>query len=131
MAIHQQAQTSAGVTILFVDDEEMVVDIGSQMLEKLGYQVITARCGDEALEIYSRNRDRIDLVILDLVMPGIDGEETCNRLKGMNSAVKVLISSGYGANAGTGSITDGGCSGFLEKPFRMEQLSHTVRSIIH
>jgi PAS domain S-box-containing protein len=82
-------------TVLLVDDEEMVIDVGMQMLKKLGYEVLIARGGREALELCNKNRDEIDMVLLDMIMPDMGGSETYDRMRGINPNLKVLLSSGY------------------------------------
>jgi two-component system cell cycle sensor histidine kinase/response regulator CckA len=117
-------------TILLIDDEEIVIYAGEQMLRKLGYSVIVANNGNEALEIYERDHNRIDLVLLDMVMPGMGGKETYTKLKEINSDVKVLLSSGYSLDGQATSIMEQGCDGFIQKPFNMKTLSQKVKEII-
>ena len=117
-------------TILLVDDEEMIVAVGSQMLQRLGYDVLTAAGGREALQICKRYHARISLVILDLVMPDLGGTETCTLLKAAHPAIKVLLSSGYGLNGNSGDIAKSGCDGFIQKPFDLNTLSHKINNIV-
>ncbi len=117
-------------TILIVDDEEVVRTVGQDMLEALGYKVLTAEDGKEALEIYGKNRDRIDLVLLDMIMPEMMGGETYDRLRDMNSGVKVLLSSGYCIDGEATAIMERGCDGFIQKPFRLSDLSDKVAEIL-
>ncbi len=117
-------------TVLLVDDEEMIVDVGQQMLEKLGYKVLTAKNGEEAIEIYQSNQEKIDIVILDVIMPGLSGGETYDRLKKSDRNVNVLLASGYGINRQICEILERGCNGFIQKPFNLKQLSRKIREII-
>jgi PAS domain S-box-containing protein len=117
-------------TVLLVDDEEMIIDVGTQILKKLGYEVLTARHGKEAIEVYQQNRQKVAMVILDLIMPHMGGEETFDRLKEINPQVKVLLSSGYSLDRQTAKILERGCDGFIQKPFRMKDLSRKLRQII-
>jgi CheY-like chemotaxis protein len=117
-------------TILLVDDEEMIVAVGSQMLQRLGYDVLTATGGREALQICKRYHARISLVILDLVMPDLGGAETCTLLKAGHPAIKVLLSSGYGLNGNSGDIVKSGCDGFIQKPFDLNALSQKINDIL-
>jgi PAS domain S-box-containing protein len=117
-------------TILLVDDEEMVADAGGQLLEEIGYSVLIARSGKEAIEIYEKNRDQIGLVILDMIMPVMGGGETYDRLKEANPDIKVLLSSGYSINGEASEILDRGCSGFIQKPFNVKELSQKIRGIL-
>jgi two-component system, cell cycle sensor histidine kinase and response regulator CckA len=117
-------------TVLLVDDEEMVVAVGSQMLQRLGYDVLTAAGGREALQICKRHHARISLVILDLIMPDLGGAETCTLLKAVHPAIKVLLSSGYGLNGNSGDIVKSGCDGFIQKPFDLNALSQKINDIV-
>jgi PAS domain S-box-containing protein len=116
--------------ILFVDDEEAIVQIGSQLLERLGYRVMKCRSGQEALDLYQKEWEGIDLIILDMIMPGMAGGETFNRLKEVNPAVRVILSSGYSLNGQAKEILDRGCMGFLQKPFSLSDLSQKVRQVL-
>ncbi len=117
-------------TILLVDDEEMIIEIGQEILQTLGYQVIAVKTGQEALEIYGRNQKNIDMVILDMVMPGLGGGETFDGLKKINPDIKVLLSSGYSINGEARKILDRGCDGFIQKPFNIKQLAIKLREIL-
>lgn len=117
-------------TLLLVDDEEIILNIGVKLLQKLGYEVITARNGFEAIEIYEANRDSIDMVLLDLVMPGMDGGETYDRLKALNPDIKALLSSGYSVGGKASEILRRGCNGFLQKPYRIKALSIKIGEIL-
>jgi two-component system, cell cycle sensor histidine kinase and response regulator CckA len=117
-------------TILLIDDERMIVDIGGKMLQKFGYQVLTAQNGREAVDIYKKEKERIDLVILDMIMPEWDGGKTFGELTKINPEVKVLLSSGYSINGHAQSILDQGCKGFIQKPFNMNGLSQQIRKAL-
>jgi CheY-like chemotaxis protein len=117
-------------SILYVDDQQPIVDVGRALLESMGYRVITAMSGKEAMEIYSRDRDRIDLIILDMIMPGLSGGDTFDQLKKIDPQVKVLLSSGYSINGQARAILDRGCNGFIQKPFSLANLSKKVRQIL-
>jgi len=117
-------------TVLLVDDEEMIIDVGKQLIKKLGYSVLIARSGKEAIELYEKNSDRIDMVILDMIMPGMGGAETYDRLKEINSDIKVLLSSGYSIDGRAAEILEGGCDGFIQKPFNLKDLSKKIREVI-
>ena len=117
-------------TILLIDDEEMIIKVGQELLQELGYEVLSARSGPEAIELYQKNADKIDLVIMDMIMPGMGGGETFDRLKGINCDIKVLLSSGYSINGQASKILERGCDGFIQKPFNLIQLSDKIREII-
>jgi len=116
-------------TVLLVDDEEMILDVGRMMLEKLGYRVVTAGSGTEAIDLFENERKEIDLVILDMIMPGMGGGETYDQLKAIDPDVTVLLSSGYSINGQAKEIMDRGCSGFIQKPFAMDELSRKVKGV--
>ncbi len=117
-------------TVLLVDDEEMILEVARPMLEKLGYTVRVASSGAEAVDVFSRDREEIDLVILDLVMPGMAGGETFDRIREIDSVVPVLLSSGYSLDGQAAAILERGCNGFIQKPFTMERPSRKVRSVL-
>jgi len=117
-------------TVLLVDDEEVVIDVGVQMLQKFGFNVLSAANGGEALEIFERKRDEVLLVILDLIMPDMGGGEVFDRLKEIAPGVNVLLSSGYSLDSKAKDILKRGCSGFIQKPFNMKQLMDKILEII-
>lgn len=116
--------------ILLVDDEDIVLEVGAQMLEKIGYSVFKAKNGKSAVDIFRQNREQICLVILDLAMPEMDGEATFELLKEIQPEVKVLISSGVCMPEDVGDQLKYGCSGFIQKPFNMNNLSLRVEEIV-
>jgi signal transduction histidine kinase/CheY-like chemotaxis protein len=118
-------------TILLVDDERTVLEVSNQILASLGYKVFIADNGPDALALYLENIERIQLVILDLIMPGMSGGETFDRLKQMNSESRVLVSSGYGMNQNIQQILDRGCRGFIQKPFNIGDLSKKLREVLN
>ena len=118
-------------TILLVDDEQMIIDVNVGLLKMLGFTVLVARSGEEAIRIYEDNRDRIDVVLLDMIMPGMDGGETYDMLKAINPGVKVLLSSGYSINSDAQNILDRGCSGFMQKPFGIHELSRKLHEVMN
>ena len=117
-------------TILLIDDEKMIIDVGQELLQELGYDVLTARSGQEAIETYRQWSAEIDLVIMDLIMPGMGGSETYDCLKEIDTHVKVLLSSGYSINGQAAKILERGCDGFIQKPFNINQLSEKIEGII-
>jgi two-component system cell cycle sensor histidine kinase/response regulator CckA len=117
-------------TVLLVDDEEMIIEVGKALLEKLGYQVIVARSGEHAVEIVKDRSVQIDMVILDLIMPGLNGEKTFDRIREIQPSIPVLLSSGYSINGQAGIILSRGCNGFIQKPFNLSELSQKIRKIL-
>ncbi len=118
-------------TVLLVDDEEMILEVGRDMLEKLGCEVLTALSGKQAIEMYRQKRERVQLIILDLVMPGESGEWTFEELKKIAPDGKVLLSSGYGIDDQAAAILARGASGFIQKPFTMKELSHKIKEVLN
>ena len=108
----------------------MILDVGGQMLEKLGYQVLTAPNGKEAIKLFERHQDHIVLVILDMIMPVMGGSETFDILKSMHPDLKVLLSSGYAVDGQASDILKRGCNGFIQKPFNLEQLSRKTSEVL-
>ena len=117
-------------TILLVDDEPDVLSVGGQMLARLGYTVETASSGTAALKRYRMRKEAIDLVVLDMVMPGMGGGETFDRLRAFDPHVKVLLASGYSLEGQAEQIMARGCDGFIQKPFDISGLSVKLRSLL-
>jgi CheY-like chemotaxis protein len=117
-------------TILMIDDEKMILDVGVQLLGGLGYTVLTADDGQKGLDIYAKNQADIDLVILDLIMPKISGEQVFDQLKAINPDAKVLLSSGYSMDGHAKNIMQRGCDGFIQKPFTMKEISFKIDAIL-
>ncbi|UCD79632.1 MAG: response regulator [Desulfobacterales bacterium] len=117
-------------TVLLVDDEEMIIDVGSRMLAKLGFEVLTARNGSEAVAVYRKRRDNIDLVLLDVVMPKVGGGEAFDRLREINPDVKVILCSGYSIDGQAREILSRGCNAFIQKPFNLQTLSKQIREVL-
>ncbi len=117
-------------TLLLVDDEDSIRMVAKRMLEQLGYQILTASSGAEALEIYRREQDRINLVILDMIMPGMGGAEFYQKVKEMDPMVKVLLSSGYSQEGEAQEVMSAGADGFIQKPYRLNALSHKIGKLL-
>jgi PAS domain S-box-containing protein len=124
------AMAKGNALILLVDDEEMVREVGSQMLKKLGHRVIVTDSGKMALDILGSETSRIDLVILDMIMPGLTGGETFERIKQIDPEMKVLLSSGYSINGQAVEILGRGCDGFIQKPFGLMELSQKIKEVL-
>lgn len=114
-------------TVLIVDDEEMILKVGKKMLEKMSHKVFAASSGKEAIEVFKEERDHIDLVVLDMIMPEMGGKETFERIREINPDVKILISSGYSLGDNTAEILGQGGSGFIQKPFTMMELAQKIK----
>jgi len=128
--VGEQTVMTSSRTVLLVDDEEVVLDVGAQMLQHFGYAVLPAANGQEALQIYAENKEKIDLVILDMVMPDMGGRVVYDRLKQCNSEVKVLLSSGYSLSGEASEIMKSGCNGFIQKPFNIKELTAQIDHIL-
>ncbi|MCF8144136.1 MAG: cache domain-containing protein [Deltaproteobacteria bacterium] len=122
--------TPGGGTILLVDDEEIVIEVGEEMLRRLGYTVLSAGSGREAVKLCRSHRRTIDLVILDMIMPDMPGVETYDRLKQEAPDLLVLLSSGYSIDGQATEILKHGCNGFIQKPFTMAALSKKIREVL-
>ena len=116
--------------VLIADDDDLCLDVGIKMLQKLGYEVLDARDGKEAIEVFCNNKDSIDLVILDMKMPH-NGSTTFDRLKKINADVKVLIASGYTEDRRILEMKKRGCYGFIQKPFSIRTLSEQVTNALN
>ncbi|MFH1984450.1 MAG: PAS domain S-box protein [Pseudomonadota bacterium] len=116
--------------ILLVDDEPVALDVGRQMLARLGYTVLTAADGQSAVDIFQNRSADINLVILDMIMPGMSGGETFDRLNAIDPKVRVILSSGYSIDGQATNILNKGCRGFLQKPFSLVDLSEKIQEIL-
>ncbi len=117
-------------TILLVDDEDLVRSVGEEMLERFGYQVLTARSGEEALETYKKMGRDISLVILDLIMPGMGGAKCLNKLLTIDPNAKVLIASGYSEEIIARGRSLDGARGFIRKPYVLRDLLERIRDVL-
>jgi PAS domain S-box-containing protein len=122
--------TKGSGTILMVDDEEMVLDVGARVLKKLGYTVLESNSGRQAVALYEKLQDNIKLVVLDIVMPDMGGAEVYDRLKEINPDVKVLLSSGYSIDDQAREILERGCDDFIQKPFSLTAMSDKITGIL-
>jgi PAS domain S-box-containing protein len=123
-------EISAGEKILLVDDEEMVLDAGERMLRILGYEVITAKGGRQAVDLFRQHFGEIQMVILDMIMPEMGGAEVYKQLKALKKDVKVLISSGYSMNGLSDKLDLEQADGFLQKPYNLKQLYAKTRELL-
>jgi len=116
--------------ILFADDDEICLDVGVKILQKLGYKVLDARDGKEAIEVFLKNQSEVNLVILDMKMP-YNGGTAFFQLKKINADVKVLIASGYAKDQQIRELIELGCNGFILKPFSINELSRKISGILN
>jgi two-component system cell cycle sensor histidine kinase/response regulator CckA len=117
-------------TILLVDDEVFIRDLGERILNRAGYEVITASNGKEALEIYRKEQSRIGLVILDLIMPEMGGKQCLDGILSLDPSVKVVIASGFSTTGPTKEAVGAGAKGFVTKPYDMHTMLRTVREVL-
>lgn len=117
-------------TILLIDDEQAIREVSKEILNEIGYDVIVAENGKEGLQLYQANSDKVDLIILDIIMPEVSGIETFKSLRRLNKDVKVLLASGYSITEQTREmLKDGNCQ-FIAKPFNMRILSRRIHEIL-
>jgi PAS domain S-box-containing protein len=122
--------TSVGETVLVVDDEQIVRRTAKAMLERYGYSVVLAENGKEAVELYKVLSDKIDLILLDMTMPVMGGEETFRQMKTIRADVRVILSSGYNEAEAIRRFTGKGLAGFIQKPYSALTLTEKVRSVL-
>jgi len=117
-------------TVLLIDDEEMIISLGREMLEKLGYRAITAKSGRDGIRLYETRKEEIALVILDLIMPDTAGIEVYEAIMEINPDAKVLFSSGYVLEGVLEEMLEKSKAGFIQKPYGLEELSKKVDHIM-
>jgi CheY-like chemotaxis protein len=129
-AYSEEELSTGSETILLVDDQQMIIDVGKAMLEQLGYSVVVANSGETAVEEISKNGSDIDLVILDLIMPGIGGAEAFDQIREIKPTIPVILSSGYSIDGQASEIMQRGCNEFMQKPFNILVLSKKIRKVL-
>jgi len=117
-------------TILLVDDEEAIRELAEDILTRFGYTVFMASDGETALEIYREKREEINLVILDIIMPGMGGRKCLEELLKMNPKSRIIIASGYSINGPAKEVLEAEAKGFISKPYDMRGMLQTVRKIL-
>lgn len=117
-------------TILIVDDETMILEVGKAMLREIGYNPLAAANGMEAVEMVKNQGQDIDLVILDMIMPDLDGGKTFDLVREIAPSMPVILSSGYSLNKQAGEIMKRGCNGFIQKPFSIYELSRKIKTAL-
>jgi len=118
-------------TILIIDDEQQVLDIWSDFFADNGFDVMTANRAETGIDIFKKNADNIDLVILDYVLPGMNGKEVLGRLKDIDRNVKVLAVSGYSESGRAKDMVNDAVDGFIQKPCILGELMKKAQSILH
>ena len=117
-------------TVLVVDDEKIVRDVAQQTLEQTGYRVLTASNGAEGVRTFVEHKDEISLVLLDMTMPGLGGEESFRVLRGLRGDIRILLSSGYDEQEVTSRFESPAPDGFIQKPYRPADLLEKVRDVL-
>jgi DNA-binding NtrC family response regulator len=117
-------------TIPPVDDEGYIRELGEKMLARFGYTLLTAKDGESALGIYCNEQERIDLVVLDLIIPGIGGKRCLEQLLKMNAQVRVVISSSFSPEGPTKEMLNAGTRGFIGKPYDLRQMMQEVWRVL-
>jgi len=118
-------------TILLVDDEKSITDVVGEMIRGLGYRLMTAESGEDAMDVYRANSGRIDLIIMDMIMPGLGGGAAIDAIRAENPAARIILSSGYSLNGEAQDILSrGGLISFMQKPFELTELSQKIRDIL-
>ena len=117
-------------TALIVDDEEIMLDIESFMLQKIGFNILKAGNSAEACQLYEDKKEHIDIVVLDMIMPDENGAKTYKRLKKMNPDIRVLVSSGLERDGSIDEILNDGQNGFIRKPFQFEEFTNNIDAML-
>ena len=119
-----------GETILLVDDERHLRGMAKRLLEGLGYHILLAESGEEAVQIYKHQGQAISLIILDVMMEGMSGSETYDQLVVIDPEVKVLVSSGYNRNGAPKELLEKGVKGFVQKPYGIDEINESIRQAL-
>ena len=122
--------TRGSETILLVEDQPAVAATAREMLQALGYHVHVAQSGLKALELFARYKNSVDLIILDMIMPGLSGSETYDSVKKIEPNIKVILCSGYSIEGQAAQILEKGCNAFIQKPFTINDLSAKIKEVL-
>lgn len=117
-------------TVLIVDDEKLVLDVEGLMLKKMGFNILKANSSAQACRLYRNKKDDIDLVILDMIMPGDNGAATYKKLKMINPGIKVLVSSGFWKDLNVKAILNDGKNSFIQKPFKFAEFNKKIELML-
>ena len=124
-----EGQKTDPKTVLIVDDEDPIRQIGSQMLARMGHAALTAADGNEALAVLERHKESVDVVLFDMRMPGLSGVALLERMQAVKGGLKFILSSGFGRDSEASAIMAKGCSGFIQKPIRMADLAKAIEEV--
>ncbi len=128
--VEEEKLVMGNESVLLVDDEERILTVGREICKALGYSVVTASSGKEALDIYKNQQNKINLVVLDMIMPEMNGLETFLALKKYNPDIKVLLSTGYSIDEKAQEMLKNGCKGYILKPYSVIDFSHKLREVL-
>jgi CheY-like chemotaxis protein len=117
-------------TILLVDDEELLVEATTAILEDLGYAVMPVTSGEAAVRAFEEKGHEIDLVLMDMVMPGLSGTALFDQIRSINPRARVLVFTGYELEQEAKDLLDRGCRGYVQKPFDVADLSRMIRNVL-
>jgi two-component system cell cycle sensor histidine kinase/response regulator CckA len=117
-------------TVLIVDDEILVLEIARDILQRFGYAVLTAESGEQALSLYEQRHQDIDAVVLDLVLPGMDGREVIHKVRELDSNACIVVSSGCITDETSAELRALGVDGFVQKPYRIAELLEAVKGAV-
>ncbi len=127
---HSSSSLPDGGLVLLIDDEEVIREIGCEMLSSLGMPCVVAENGEEGIALYEKNRDKIILVILDVELPGISGEKVYDTLRRMNPDLKIILASGYGKEYLEARFFKRKLDNFMPKPFQLNKLTTTINQLL-
>jgi PleD family two-component response regulator len=128
---HQNPNQAPSLTVLVIDDEEVVLVTVTKMLERLGYAVIAAKSGREAIDLLHQNQNQIDMVIMDMVMPDTSPDQVLSAIRARNAETKVVLSSGYNLSSNDNGNLLNRTDGFLQKPYQLAELSRIVQATLN
>ena len=130
MNTESNGNSMQGSKVLLVDDEKMVLEVGKAILQRLGHEVITAESGAEALDQWGQHQNSIGCVVLDLTMPGMNGKETFERLRGMSPELPIIIASGLAVDQVNSQFDDMPPTSVIQKPYQIADLSDKIQGIL-
>jgi DNA-binding response OmpR family regulator len=125
-----EASAGGAETLLIVDDEEVLVELLHRLVERHGYRALSAMSGKEALRLFDENRDKIDLVITDLMMPEMDGKQLAKELLQRDPSVRILISTGYSEPSDISFLLEAGARGIVMKPYQADKLLVAIQAAL-
>jgi PleD family two-component response regulator len=128
---HQNPNLAPSLTVLVIDDEEVVLVTVTKMLERLGYAVLAAKSGREVVDLLHQNQNKIDMVIMDMVMPDMNPDQILSTIRDRHTDTKVVLSSGYSLSSGGNGNLLNRTDGFLQKPYQLAELSRIVHATLN